>query len=371
MRIFLSWSGEKSRKLASTLKKLLEQLGFDPWMSSDALKAADHWSEAILEALETSDFCVACVTRENLQSGWMQFEAGAISKRFAILSGITASELTGPLALFKGFQLDDTFRMVKDLNDARTRRMPTNELQRIFEKHWSAIRDFDVDPVRQLFETESAVRSPYMLAAAAEVWREQLDGREDALRELIEEVRALKNENEYIGAARELIQRSSVWAVCGKKSKNNWHAFLGANQKSKRGGRRIERIFFPPDKTEKAEIHKAIEIHLESAMLVRVFPNEVSALRVYCQWNLPIGFGMTLIGESKEGSEEPEQLEAVLVHWGGDGTQASQHYGVILRHQIWTDHFYRLFTRIQGITDPEPVMAGTLQTFLANYPDYA
>ncbi|HEX6901873.1 MAG TPA: hypothetical protein VF789_19285 [Thermoanaerobaculia bacterium] len=66
------------------------------------------WSRALLDSLENARFGIICVTRENLHSAWLNFEAGSLWKRFndglpvcPLLFGVQPSELVGPLSLFQ------------------------------------------------------------------------------------------------------------------------------------------------------------------------------------------------------------------------------------------------------------------------------
>jgi hypothetical protein len=81
MKIFLSWSGEKSRIVASALSQWLPSLvpTTKPWMS-EQIRAGDRWESELVKELKNTDCGVLCLTAENLQSPWLNFEAGALSK---------------------------------------------------------------------------------------------------------------------------------------------------------------------------------------------------------------------------------------------------------------------------------------------------
>src|SRR6476659_1756710 len=83
MKVFLSWSGEKSRAAASLLKSWLPsvlQALEEPWMSSADIEGGANWSSSIGTELTNTDFGIVCVTQENQDRPWLNFEAGAISK---------------------------------------------------------------------------------------------------------------------------------------------------------------------------------------------------------------------------------------------------------------------------------------------------
>src|ERR1017187_1755284 len=82
MEIFVSWSGARSRSLALELCTWLRSVNhfFRPWMSDRDLRKGDRWSETIGNRLAVAHCGVICVTPENVDSPWLEFEAGALSK---------------------------------------------------------------------------------------------------------------------------------------------------------------------------------------------------------------------------------------------------------------------------------------------------
>jgi hypothetical protein len=125
LKLFISWSGEQSKNVASALRWWLPKL-FDtvePWMSDTDIGAGQRNMVAIERQLEDTDFGVLVVTRSNEHSPWLNYEAGAISKAIGsereqlvtpILVDIdNPSQLTGPLKQFQAKRLD--LNGVKDL----------------------------------------------------------------------------------------------------------------------------------------------------------------------------------------------------------------------------------------------------------------
>lgn len=83
MKVFLSWSGEKSRAVADALKGWLPQViqDVEPFMSAEDISAGVRWQERIASELDGTGFGILCVTRENQSAPWLNFEAGAIAKQ--------------------------------------------------------------------------------------------------------------------------------------------------------------------------------------------------------------------------------------------------------------------------------------------------
>lgn len=93
-----------------------------PFMSRDIDKG-DRWQAAINDRLDGSDLGIICLTPENLESRWLLFEAGAISKKhgsraWTYLYGLTNTDVQQPLAQFQHTQADqeDTGRLVESIN---------------------------------------------------------------------------------------------------------------------------------------------------------------------------------------------------------------------------------------------------------------
>ena len=109
MRVFLSWSGERSQALGSALKDWLPMVlqYVEPWMSNQDIAAGSRWAIEVGKELEQSNFGVLCLTRDNLDAPWLLFEAGALSKVVEIsavcpyLLDVDVSEISGPLSQFQ------------------------------------------------------------------------------------------------------------------------------------------------------------------------------------------------------------------------------------------------------------------------------
>lgn len=80
MKVFLSWSGERSKVVAKSLSEWLEQVlqAVEPWISTD-IEKGKRWDGEISQKLEQSKVGIICLTKDNLESTWLHFEAGAIS----------------------------------------------------------------------------------------------------------------------------------------------------------------------------------------------------------------------------------------------------------------------------------------------------
>ena len=146
--VFISWSGDRSLKVAEALRDWLPYIvrGAEPWLSSEDLRKGLQWVPKTNEALGQTDVGLLVLTRENLAAPWVLFEAGAISRAMSsqhccpILCDLEAEDLTGPLAQFQATSVtceDDMWRLVKTINLV-AKESPIDEarLRKWFDKDW-------------------------------------------------------------------------------------------------------------------------------------------------------------------------------------------------------------------------------------------
>src|SRR5436190_15990351 len=83
MKVFISWSGGRSQAGAEALRYWLPKViqALEPWMSANDIEKGTRWRSGIANELEQSSVGIICLTRENLNSEWIHFEAGALSKQ--------------------------------------------------------------------------------------------------------------------------------------------------------------------------------------------------------------------------------------------------------------------------------------------------
>lgn len=151
MKIFISWSGEKSRAFAECLKPWLEQVlpVTDVWLSSEDIDKGTIWFTEILNELSNCHCGVICITKENHLAPWIHFEAGGMikglgkSKVATILLDIDYGELKQPLNQFNGLRPNrvGVFHLVKSFNKVSDRPIKEHVLERSFEKFWSELDD--------------------------------------------------------------------------------------------------------------------------------------------------------------------------------------------------------------------------------------
>ena len=148
MHVFISWSGERSKRAALGLKSLLDDILGETVnvFVSQHIKPGENWTRRLGEELDQSEYGVLCLTQENFQAPWLLFEAGAIAKKFGTahivpyLVDNLADDLEGsPLAQFQFARADreGTYALVKGISEELT--IPPARLERLerfFDRFW-------------------------------------------------------------------------------------------------------------------------------------------------------------------------------------------------------------------------------------------
>src|SRR5262245_14507205 len=126
MKLFVSWSGELSHRIALHLKEWLPVvLPFvEVWVSSEDIPKGRRWGAELATPLEGTDAGIVCLVPGNIDEPWLNFEAGVLSKSvqkarvYPFLLALDPSKLTGPLGQFQAtrFSKDDVKRLVNTIN---------------------------------------------------------------------------------------------------------------------------------------------------------------------------------------------------------------------------------------------------------------
>jgi hypothetical protein len=148
-KVFISWSGHRSKALANTLREWLPNViqFVDPWMSAEDIDKGARWSSDIATQLAEAKVGLICLTTENLESPWVLFEAGALSRTLQktfvcpYLLDVDPADIRGPLVQFQVTMAtkEDTNRLVHTINGAMLSSPLSDErLNAAFEVWWPA-----------------------------------------------------------------------------------------------------------------------------------------------------------------------------------------------------------------------------------------
>ena len=147
MKVFLSWSGDISRSMAEALREWLPSViqAVKPWMSSEDIGKGARWSADIAAELNSTKVGIICLTPDNVNAPWVNFEAGALSRVVdkayvcPYLWGLEPSDLDGPLVQFQATVVtkEDTRRLVGTINAAlEDKALSEASLNKAFELWW-------------------------------------------------------------------------------------------------------------------------------------------------------------------------------------------------------------------------------------------
>ena len=147
MKIFISWSGDLSRGIGEVLRNWIPgvlQMA-KPYFTPEDIEKGTRWGVEIAKELEQSQIGIMLLTKDNLGSAWMMFEAGALSKQMdkshicPILFGIENTDLIGPFVQFQTtpFSKEEMRKLVRTINNAcGEQKLEDAVLDNVFEMWW-------------------------------------------------------------------------------------------------------------------------------------------------------------------------------------------------------------------------------------------
>lgn len=146
MKLFESWSGIKSAEIAKVLSEWVPCIiqGVEVFYSKDGIEKGERWSGKIAKELEESNYGIVILTRDNLNSPWIHFEAGALSKRVnesrctGILFGVKEKEIKGPLGQFQlsAFTKEEVLKIFKGIKCAGDLPITDSTLEKLHNALW-------------------------------------------------------------------------------------------------------------------------------------------------------------------------------------------------------------------------------------------
>lgn len=149
MKIFVSWSGDRSQALATAIREWLPLVLHyaEPWVSKSDINAGERWGLEIAKELDGSGFGISCITAENVSAPWLLFEAGALARSLAegrvvpLLLGLDFSDISGPIAQFQAKKADrlGLLETVTAINAVATTPVPEPKLAQLFEALWPGL----------------------------------------------------------------------------------------------------------------------------------------------------------------------------------------------------------------------------------------
>jgi hypothetical protein len=161
LQVFLGWSGPRSECLARYVNSSLSTIlpGVQPFYSP-AINPGAIWPNAVATAIRKSRVAILCITRENLSSPWLQFEAGAFWQRLVgasavcpLLLDVSDKELPGTFQLFQTRHFNKRgFRELCEFLGRKARIYPTR-VRKNFKAVWPGL-EADVQACLSALETQ-------------------------------------------------------------------------------------------------------------------------------------------------------------------------------------------------------------------------
>jgi len=147
MKVFISWSGERSREVASVLRDWLSCVlqAVKPWVSTRDIDRGALWFNEINGQLQEATVGIICLTQQNKNQPWILFEAGALAKGLStsrvltLLIDLDAGDVKDPLAQFNHTlpSKDGLHSLVHTLNAALgSGGLDAKVLEQVFETYW-------------------------------------------------------------------------------------------------------------------------------------------------------------------------------------------------------------------------------------------
>jgi hypothetical protein len=189
MKVFISWSGDLSKRVAEVLKEWIPNVlqNAEPWMSSSDIDKGAIWFDEISSSLAAGSVGVICLTRDNVTAPWILFESGALAKGLTkarvctFLIEANPSELKPPLSQFNATlpTKEEMVKLIKTINASDKEKAISDKRVEDAVEHWW--------PVFERKFKEALKSAPRSVAPKR--------GQEDMIEEILELVRKLESQS--------------------------------------------------------------------------------------------------------------------------------------------------------------------------------
>lgn len=203
MKIFVSWSGARSKAVAELLNGWIKCViqATQPWISTRDIDRGALWFSAITEQLKDTSVGIVCLTHENKNKPWILFEAGALARGLSsnrvctFLVDLKPADLEDPLAQFNhtNANRESMWELARTINSCvSTGTLDERILAEVFETYWPKFEKQFEEALKQNVPAEKA----------------EPRSEENLLSEILENTRAL---NQRITAMERINSRERRW----------------------------------------------------------------------------------------------------------------------------------------------------------------
>lgn len=121
-------------------------------MSATDVEKGSRWEGEISAQLDCADVGIICLTPDNLDSRWILFESGALSKKvkasearvYTYLYKLRPADVQSPLSIFQHTlaEKEETRRLIFDIKEfGKTANITDQALNRLFDRMWPDLQE--------------------------------------------------------------------------------------------------------------------------------------------------------------------------------------------------------------------------------------
>ncbi len=147
MKVFISWSGERSKQVAELLDIWIQCViqAVTPWMSSKDIDRGALWFSEINNQLSNTCVGIICLTKQNKNKPWILFESGALAKGISsnrvctFLIDLKPTDIENPLAQFNHSlpTKESVWDLVRTINlTLKENALKESILEKVFNTYW-------------------------------------------------------------------------------------------------------------------------------------------------------------------------------------------------------------------------------------------
>lgn len=147
MKVFISWSGQRSKVVAELVSDWLKCViqASQPWISTRDIDRGAIWFSEINDKLKDVSVGVVCLTQENKGKPWILFETGALAKGLStnrvctFLIDLNPEDLQDPLAQFNHTtpNVQSVWELVRTINAClNDKALDERILKQVFDTYW-------------------------------------------------------------------------------------------------------------------------------------------------------------------------------------------------------------------------------------------